>query len=346
MNTRLLAGALLALGAPIIASAQCVGVTPATALVGTKYAFTLAIPGSAPGTSPRFGAINAIGTFQAFPGGYLALTETVVDLSGSNSQVISRMAPASGRWMSNPTCTGGMLQFMLNREFYDMTYTVSTVGGQQRLTIDALLSQDRNHQFALAPVQAYVVTGCVGPGVPAVSVGAPAAPPPSCNAITGPSAWAPPPLIGRITGTAFANPPSACPLGQGNPLTILKDKILSGTISTGDTFTAVASFLNPNAYSGDLTIVRKLSFNDATGRPVLAMNQTVPTTPINPNLPINWFTTYPAELSYGRYIIYPDCSGGELLLMGGLGTYRQLEFVFTNSTFTTIATVVDGSPTL
>ena len=98
MNTRLLAGALLAFGAPIIASAQCpAGVTPETFLAGKTFAYQVA------GSVVPASRIGAIGTFTAFQGGYLSIVTTVVDTSIPANQPgnrVNRLAPASGRWMS------------------------------------------------------------------------------------------------------------------------------------------------------------------------------------------------------------------------------------------------------
>jgi hypothetical protein len=74
---------------------------------------------------------------------------------------------------------------------------------------------------------------------------------------------------------------------------------------------------NPAAYSGALSIDRKMV--TAPGDVVLA------------NL----------IGSGGRYIIYSDCSGGELLFNAN-GLSRQLEFVFTKSDFSQMYIVEDG----
>jgi len=304
MKLRLLAGALIAFGAPIIASAQCVApITPATALVGQTYAF------SVNGTR-----VAAIGTFTAFANGYLAITETVVDTSGSTTNVINRRAPTSGRWMSNDTCNGGMIWFMLNRESFVFTYTTGVVAGQPVLN---LVGRDDSYKGALAPVQGYVVTGCVGPG--GVTVGTPPRPAPSCNAITGPAPWGPPPDVAALIGTAWLNPPTACPPGLGNPLNLIKGIPIS-IVYAGFAAILTPSFPNPAAHSGDLV----LNFLP------------VPFTRTSVDPPVN----YPL---YGRYIIYPDCSGGEFLIMGLRPPYTQLDFVFTDGTFTKFVSIADGA---
>jgi hypothetical protein len=301
MNTRLLAGALIALGAPILASAQCVApVTPENALVGQNYVFSVA------GTR-----IAAIGTFTGFANGYLAITETVVDTSGSNTNQVNRLAPASGRWMSNATCNGGMIQFMLNREFFSFDYTLNTTTKAITLT-----GRDESYRGALAPVQHYVLQVC------APTIGIVPGPPPTSacqGGISGqptnpgqPIGWAQPNDVSRITGTATINPPKACPAGLGNPLNLLKGFSVVLGNSVG-----VFSFLNPAAYSGDIT-----------------------------------FSGFSPTYTAGRYIIYPDCSGGELLLMGNRtsatslsNAFTQLEFVFTNTNFNVLLAVADGGQT-
>ena len=300
MKKYLLAGAIIALGAPILASAQCVAPkNPTNDLVGQTYAFSV--------TGTRIGAI---GQFTVLAGGYLNITETVVDTSGSTTNVINRLAPAWGRWLSNATCNGGQLQFMLNREFFTLNYTkgVGPAPGLQPILV--LSGNDEWYLNGLVPVQKYVLTGCVGPAGRLTT--APPAAPPSCNAITGPSPWGPPPFAGALAGTAWLSPPKACPAGLGNPVNLLKGVSLQVT-SFGLPTTWTFSFTNPNAYAGDITI----TFNNPATAPV----------------------TYPL---LGRYIMYPDCSGGEFLIYGLRPGFGQFEFIWIDSTFTRFVSLADA----
>jgi len=127
LKTRLLVGALIAFGAPFIASAQCpAGVTPANYLIGKTWAFRLT------GPPPIISLTSAIGTFTGVAPGYLSIVETVVDVLNSNQ--ISRQAPATGRWSVNSSCSGGELQFMLNREFFTIQFTLADAGTTMNLS--------------------------------------------------------------------------------------------------------------------------------------------------------------------------------------------------------------------
>jgi hypothetical protein len=156
-----------------------------------------------------------------------------------------------------------------------------------------------------------------------------------------------------LSGVAYPNTPRACPVGLGNPLNLLKgitfQTALAATPSTPALFSGTLltfSFLNPNAYSGDISV---------SGPGLPAYWPGPPTAPAGPTTGINPAFA-PVAYTGGRYIIYADCSGGELLLMGGItsgvanGTvktnaYTQLEFLFTDLTFSRIVSLADGGQT-
>jgi len=322
MKNRLLAGALIALGAPFLASAQCpAGVTPATFLAGKTFAFRIV-------SSTVSGRVAAIGTFTAFAGGYLQVNETVVDTSLNPLNTVNRLAPASGRWIINNQCTAGTapdgskswIGIMLNREYF--TLDITAIGaGTSTLTLAGV-----DDSMVLAP----------GPGV---NLGVPVQNSTIglCPAV-GPCAFGPPTPTNAITGTARLLPgPSSCPVGLGNPLNLIKGFKytipLAGPVLKSETVNVFPVFNNPFAYSGDLFIDR---FVGATA-PVPPFT---PATQAGPALgPV-----VPNYQTQGRYIIYPDCSGGELLLNNGrvlAGDELQLEFVFSKADFSEIYVLRD-----
>ena len=131
---------------------------------------------------------------------------------------------------------------------------------------------------------------------------------------------------GLITGQALRDPPRACPVGLGNPLNLLKGSRYAYTLNRllspeGEQGQFVPSFNNPLAYSGDLTI---------QGRSVNNYFPFVVGTTQGINFPF-----MPNYDTQGRYVIYNDCSGGELLFMAN-GFSLQLEFVFSKADFSQI----------
>jgi hypothetical protein len=308
MNTRLFTGVLLAFGAPILASAQCpAGVTPATTLVGKTYAFHL----------DNF-FVASIGTFTAQPNGYLAITETLVD---SLANRVSRLTPTSGRWLSNATCDGGTLEFMLNGAHFQLTYAFAP-GGQTEMILTGRDESLGQGGFPV-PVQHSELSGCVG-GVPDLIQ-------PNCMG-PGMIPYGPPTDLAELTGSARLSPPKACPAGLGNPLNLINGKRFSYFLNQGniggiplgvaETGVLAASFSNPFAYAGNLAVENR----------ALVVHTGVAADRVD--APV---ANYPLS---GRYIIYPDCSGGEFLILGQ-PVPIQVEFVFSKADFSEVFLLLD-----
>jgi hypothetical protein len=294
MKKCLVFGALIAFGAPLIGSAQCLpGQLPNSVLNGKTYAFRVSGPQTA-----------AIGKFTAFAGGYLAITETVTDVSGAIPYQVVRTAPTSGRWMVGADCTSGMLLFNMNRASFQLNFTTA-VGNSSLLTISG---QNTSNPSAQA-----------GPTTP-----------------TDPA---------RLAGIAqeLAGPVTACAAGALNSLNgVTFGYNLAGGAVPGNraagTFSETGSFrgflTNPLAYSGNLTVGVNLNLGvppvvTPTPRTILAISPAAGGVPVQQ--PSGGATTlYSALGASGRYTVYNDCSGGEVMFMAQ-GFAIQVEFVFSRT---------------
>ena len=118
-----------------------------------------------------------------------------------------------------------------------------------------------------------------------------------------------------LTGTA-RKATSACPAGLGNPL-----NILNGTNWSFRTYSAYYAFGPGSASVGVFSPVITSGAGRLTGTETINYGSFGP-------------IVSHAQLS-GRYIIYPDCSGGEIMLMnrGNPVPYLQMEFVFAGPDF-------------
>ena len=313
MIQRFLATAALAVVTPILASAACpAGLTGDTYFVKQKVAFRFLVSQfgtNSLGPSGNGSLTTTIGVFVGLPGGLLDVTFTRADLRGSSGPLdVVRRVPGSGRWMVAPDCASGMLWINFDRKNYTINIVISPTG-----------------EITVAP------NPPVNPQVPGVGM-----PNPAFVALKGIMAYDE--NGNEVDATFSIGPPMTCP-PIGNPLNLLNGMTYNFTgISNDATFDADGNFywgVDEGTFTG--------VFNGGYAGTLIINNRMITFPGINASprdgSPVD-IPYMPRYTTYGRYIIYPDCSGGELLF-NDQNRPRQYEFIFADPAFRTIWYVSD-----
>ena len=242
------------------------------------------------GPAPPNQRSSAIGTFLPLPGGTGLARLTRIDNGGR----IRRQVPAPGQWAINSDCTAGILSLSLDSNSYTIRFDVSANGDLS------------------------------------VSAGEPAAGRPAVDERGNP-----------VLVTFTRNPPMVCPRGpEFSPLNAFAgttyafsatNDLIPPTAAPGipqgfrpptDTGLLIGTIPYPAAFAGSLIVRNRII--SSSPQMVQVYNPPGSLHPIDPN----HVFYMPREDSYGHYLIYDDCSGGELILTDPAFP-RHYEFLFT-----------------
>lgn len=269
MKSPLLAGALCALAAPFLASAQCVApVTPNNLLLGQTWAFRVASANLPVGSNFSVIQSAAAGTFTGLAQNNLSAVVTNHETNGNGRNLVSRLAAGQGRWSSNIDCRTGVIfinKFSNTPSSYQLDFILVNGGTEM------------------------ILSGSDSFGNP-------------------------------VSGQARLNPPKSC--NGVNPLLTIAGATYGYTLEG-----------NGRSEVGSVTGI----FGGFNGF-LLVNTRTI--RQLNPPLPPGSEPLLDLFGGSGRYIIYPDCSGGELLIMNRLYPV-QLEFVFSKADFSEMYLVND-----
>ncbi len=287
---KLLFGGLLCLAAPFLSFGQVCAVDP---LNNTSWAFSIHTPS---------GGIAAIGTFRATNiGGQQNVTG--VQTVNNNGQ-ISRQESFSGRYTLDGDCRGGEILISVGRASAQLQFYFANGGLEMEIVSDST-----NYYLS-----------------PAITLGRLA------STIFGRNA--------NVTFTGLARKlvpgPLACP--GGNPLSILNNTSYGFRTSNfggvnlnlpGITFfapsdTAVAGIFDATAVNNGFGLSGVLAVTETISADGLAPAQ-IPLAAFAS--PSNRGGVFRGIKTGGRYIINPDCSGGEIMIMSNFQPI-QYEFVF------------------
>jgi len=266
-------------------------------LTGTSWAFSIHTPS---------GGVAAIGTFRALNIGGQQ-TVTGVQTVNNNGQ-ISRQGAFSGRYTLDGDCRGGEILINVGRASAQLQFYFAN--GQLEMEI---VSDETNYYLSNAVITGRTAAGPLGRNSNVTFTGL-------ARKLVTPIACPAQPLsilnntsYGFRTsnfGPIFIVAPAAAPIA----LPIYTDTAVAGIFDA----TAVN---NGFGLSGVLGVTETIS---ADGVPAAAV-------PLLPFItPLSRGGVFRGIKTGGRYIINPDCSGGEIMMMSNFQPI-QYEFVFASS---------------
>ncbi len=253
------------------------------------------------------GGVGAIGTFKA---ALVAGQPTVNGLQTvNNNGQIARQESFSGRYTIDPDCRGGEILINVNRSAVQLQFYFAANFTKMEFVNDGS-DYYLSTQVLSARALALRLAGVV------------------------------------FTGSARKNPPAGCPAGLPNPLNVLTNTWTFRTYNFGFPIVIpVRQFPVPTFAIADTAVA-------GTFDPTVQLTGFGPTGVISVTETINREGTIFQNGSIdrgvkalGRFLINPDCSGGEIMIM----TARQpvqYEFVFADAAFGTMYLLSDSDALL